>query len=211
MIAKIKEKRQYILLGLLLVLITAGNYYLNGGAKGNWVESTGYGFTILHPPGVEPWTTGLDEENVFDLYGAYSASAESGMIGFNLEGKEFGLTWVTLDESASLEDILEIHYHSAEINSYKRDRGFRLELEPAIYSKVNGNEAIYQIHILELDMPGEDRLLYAKGAAAGWICGETGVSYVAYLLSWSMDSPPRLSESAAIDALNQYLDTLECH
>jgi len=211
MIDKINEKKQYILLGLLLVLITAGNYYLNGGAKGNWVEVTGYGFTMLHPPGVEPWTTGLDEDNVFDIYGHHQASTESGMMGFNLEGKEFGLTWTTLEETATLEDVLEIHYHSAEVNSYRRDRGFRLELESPSYSTVNGHNAVYQIHVLELDMPDEDKLLYAKGAAAGWTCEETGISYVSYLLFWDWGSPPRLSESAAIDALNQYLDTLECH
>ena len=209
MIEKIKEKRQYILLGLTLVLITAGNYYLNGGAKGNWVEETGYGFTMLHTPGVELWTTGLDDDNVFDLYGYHRASAESGMMGFNLENKEFAVTWVTLDESAALEDVIGIHYHSAEVNAYRRDRGFRLELEPPTYNIINGHEAIYQIHILELDMPGEDRLLYGKGAVAGWTCEETGVSYVSYLLFWNFGSPPRLSESAAINALNNYLDAFE--
>ena len=211
MIKKIREKRQYLLLGLLLVLITAGNYYLNGGAKGNWVEVTGHGFTMLHPPGVKPWTTGLDEENVFDLYGYHQASAESGMMGFNIDGKEFGLIWATLNDSATLEDVINIHYHSAEVNAYRRDRGFELEVEPPTYSTVNGHEAIYQIHVLALDMPDEDRILYAKGAVVGWTCEETGVSYVSYLLSWNHGSPPWLSESAAIDALNKYIDTLGCH
>ncbi|MCW4012537.1 MAG: hypothetical protein NWF07_06030 [Candidatus Bathyarchaeota archaeon] len=211
MIEKIKEKRQYIFLGLLLVLITAGNYYLNGGAKANWVEATGYGFTMLHPPGITPWTTGLDEENVFDLYGNYQASSMSGMMGFNFDNKEFGVTWVTMEDVTSLETLLDIHYHSAEVNADKRDRGFNIELEPIIESTLNGHEAVYQIHILELDMPGEDKLLYAKGAAAGWTCEETGVSYVSYLLMWNWGSPPRVSASGAIDALNQYLDTFECH
>lgn len=211
MMKKIKEKRQYLLLGLTLVLLTGGNYILNGRSKGNWVEAKYYGFTFLHPPSVEPWTAGLDEENVFDLYGRYQASSESGMVGFNVGGKEFGLTWATLDESADLVDVLEIHYHSSEVNAIRRDRGFQLKLEPATFSSINGHEAIHQIHILELDMPGEDRLLYAKGAAAGWICEETGVSYVAYLLSWNWGSPPRMSESAAIDSLNKYLDTVKCH
>jgi len=211
MIEKIKEKRQYILLGLILVLITAGNYYLNGGAKANWVEASGYGFTMLHPPGITPWITGLDEDNVFDLYGNYPASQESGMMGFNFNNKEFGLTWITLDDVSSLEELLDIHYHSAEVNAYKRDRGFSLELEPITHSTINGHEAVYQIHVLELDMPGEDKLLYAKGAVAGWTCNETGVSYVSYLLFWDWGAPPRLIESRAIDALNQYLSTLECH
>jgi hypothetical protein len=211
MIGKIKEKKRYILIGLLIVLITSGNYYLNGGAKGNWVEATGYGFTMLHPPIIDPWITGLDGENVFDLYGCHHASNESGMMGFNLDNREFAVTWITLNETATLGDVLEIHYHSAEVNAYRRDRGFRLELEPPTYSTVNGHQAIYQIHIIELDMPDEDKLLYAKGAAVGWTCEETGISYVSYLLSWNLGSPPRISESDAINAINQYLDTLKCH
>ena len=66
----------------------------------------------------------------------------------------------------------------------------------------------HQIHVLELDMSGEGKLLYAKGAVAGWTCNETGVSYVSYLLFWDWSAPPRLIESRAIDALNQYLSTL---
>jgi hypothetical protein len=60
-------------------------------------------------------------------------------------------------------------------------------------------------------MPDEDKLLYAKGAAVGWTCEETGVSYVSYLLSWNWGSQPRISESGAINDINQYLDTFECH
>ena len=97
------------------------------------------------------------------------------------------------------------------MNSYRRDRGFQLELEPPTYSIINGHQTIYQIHVIELDMPDENRLLYAKGAVAGWICEETGVSYASYLLFWNWGSPPKLSKSTAIDDLNNYLDTLECH
>ena len=82
-------------------------------------------------------------------------------------------------------------------------------LEP--YETMESIEIDAACYNMELDMPDEDRPLYGKGAAAGWTCEETGVSYVSYLLFWNFGSPPRLSESAAIDALNNYLDALECH
>jgi hypothetical protein len=206
-----RKNRGYIILAFLIVLITVGNYFLNGGSKSNWVEASDYGFTLLHPPGVNVWSTGLDENNVFDIYGNYRASSESGMMGFNLENKEFAVEWVTMDETPSLEEILDIHYHSGEVNAIKRDRGFKITYDPITYDTINGHEAAYQIHTLELDMPDMDEPLYAKGVVAGWTCDETGVSFVSYLLSWRSGQPPSASDSQLYSYLNKYLDTLECH
>jgi len=206
-----RKNREYIILAFLIVLITVGNYFLSGGAKSNWVEASDFGFTLLYPKNVNLWSTGLDEDNVFDLYGVYGASSESGMIGFNLDNKEFAVEWVTLDGSPSFEEILDIHYHSGEVNAIKRDRGVKITYEPMIIETINGHEAAYQIHTLELDMPDMDESLFAKGAVAGWTCDETGLSFVSYLLVWRNGQPPSTSDSQLYDYLNNYLDTLECH
>ena len=206
-----RKNRQYIIIGFLIVLITFGNYVLSGGAKSNWVEASDYGFTLLHPPGVNIWFSGLDENNVFDIYGIYHASSESGMMGFNLENKEFAVEWVTFDETPTFEEILNIHYHSGEVNAIRRDRGVEITYEPITYDTINGHEAAYQIHIIELDMPDMDEPLFAKGAVAGWTCEETGVSFVSYLLVWRNGSPPATGNTQLYRLLNDYLDTLECH
>ena len=206
-----RKNREYILLAFLIVLITVGNYFLSGGAKSNWVEASDFGFTLLYPKNVNLWSAGLDEDNVFDLYGVYRASSESGMIGFNLDNKEFAVEWVTLDEAPSFEEILDIHYHSGEVNAIKRDRGVKITYEPMIIETINGHEAAYQIHTLELDMPEMDEPLFAKGAVAGWTCDETGVSFVSYLLVWRNGQPPSAGDSQLYGYLNNYLDTLECH
>ena len=207
----IGKKREYIVLAAIIVLITIGNYYLSGGAKSNWVEASDFGFSLLHPPNANLWSTGLDENHVFDIYGGYRATYESGMLGFNDGNVEFAVTWVTFDVSPSFEEILDVFYHSGEVNAIKRDRGFRLETEPMRFGTVNGHEASFQVHLLELDMPDMDEPLYAKGVVAGWTCDETGVSFVSYLLSWRSGQPPSASDSQLYSYLNKYLDTLECH
>ena len=206
-----RKNREYIILAFLIVLITVGNYFLSGGAKSNWVEASDFGFTLLHPKNVNLWSTGLDEDHVFDLYGNYRASTESGMIGFNLENMEFAVEWVTFDETPTFEKILDIHYHSCEVNAIKRDRGVKITYEPITYDTICGHEAAYQIHTLELDMPDMNEPLFAKGAVAGLTCDETGVSYASYLLAWRNGQPPSTSDTELIGLLNNYLDTLECH
>ena len=207
----VRKNQRYIIIGFMVVLITVGNYFLSGGAKSNWVEASDYGFTLLHPPGVNVWSTGLDEENVFDIYGTYRASSESGMLGFNLENKEFAVEWFTLEGSPSFEEILDVHYHSGEVNAIKRDRLVEITCEPMTFDAINGHEAAYQIHTFELDIPDMDEPLFGKGAVAGWNCDETGVSFVSYLLVWRNNSPPSTSNTQLISLLNNYLDTLECH
>lgn len=205
------KKREYIAFASIILVITAGNYLLSGGSKSNWVAATDYGFTLLHPPGIQVWSTGLDDDHVFDIYGNHRASSDSGMMGFNLDGTEFAVTWVTFNEASSFEDILAVHYHSCEVNAIKRDRGFDITLEPMTFGELNGHEVAYQVHTLELDMPDMDTLLYAKGAVAGWTCEETGVSYVSYLLFWRNGQPPIRGDNQLRSALNKYLETLECH
>jgi hypothetical protein len=188
-----------------------GNYVLSGGSKNNWIEVSDYGFTLLYPPDANPWSTGLDEDNVFDFNGRYHASPEKGMFGFNIDGKEFGLIWVTPDEPLSFEEILDIHYFSGEVNALKRDRGFNLETEEMVYGEVNGHEAVFQSHVFELDMPDMDRLLFGKGVVAGWVCEETGVTYVSYIYYWNTGWPSLSSYSQIRRTLNNYLDTFDCH
>ena len=204
------EKREYLIIAGIIVVITTGNYYLSGGAKSNWVEVSDYGFSLLHPPNVNVWTIGLDEENVFDIYGGYRPTMESGMIGYNLDNVEYAVTWVTLGEP-SFEEILEVHYHSGEVNSIRRDRGFRIETEPMTYGSVNGHEAGYQIHLFELDMPDVGDPLFAKGEAVGWTCTETGVSFVVYALHWNTGAPPNIGDAQIRRSLNYFLENLECH
>jgi len=213
MIGKIfnKKNRSYLLIGLLIALITVGNHFLSGGSKSNWVEASDYGFTLLHPPGVNVWSTGLDEDNVFDIYGVHRASSRSGMIGFNLENREFAVEWFTLEGSPSFEEILDVHYHSGEVNALKRDRLVEITYEPMTYDNINGHDAAYQIHTFELDMPDMDEPLFGKGAVAGWTCDETGISFASYLLVWRSSQPPATSNTQLISLLNNYLDTLECH
>ena len=206
-----RKNREYIILASLIVLITVGNYFLSGGSKSNWVEASDFGFTLLHPKNVDLWSAGLDEDNVFDIYGTFRASSESGMIGFNLDNKEFAVEWVTFDEGPSFEEILDIHYHSCEVNALKRDRGVEITYEPITYDTINGHETAYQIHIIEFDMPEMDVPLFGKGAVAGWTCDETGVSFVSYLLVWRSGQPPSTSDSQLYRYLNKYLDSLECH
>ena len=213
MISKIfnKKNRSYLLIGLLIALITVGNYFLSGGSKSNWVEASDYGFTLLHPPGVNVWSTGLDDDNVFDIYGAHRASPESGMMGFNLENKEFAVEWFTLEDDPSFEEILDVHYHSGEVKAIKRDRVVEITCEPMTFDAINGHEAVYQIHTFELGMPDMDEPLFGKGAVAGWTCEETGVSFISYLLVWENRQPPSTSDSQLYGYLNKYLDSLKCH
>ena len=207
----LKKYRDYIIIATLVAAITGGNYILSGGAKSNWVEVSDYGFTLLYSQGVNVWITGLDDDNVFDINGAIHATRNAGMIGFNDKNKEFAVTWVKFDEKPSLEDILEIHYHSGEVNSVKRDRGFKLDKEAVTYGEVNGHDAAYQIHTFELDMLDMDEPLLAKGVAVGWTCDDTGVSYVGYVLFWNAGEAPSQSDSQILSSLHWYLDTLKCH
>ena len=86
----LKKHRDYILLAILIAAITGGNYVLSGGAKSNWVEVSDYGFTMLHPVGVNIWTTGLDEDNVFDPYGNIHATRNKGRWINRLQGDTRG-------------------------------------------------------------------------------------------------------------------------
>jgi hypothetical protein len=205
------KNKEYILVASFLVMITVGNYYLSGGAKSNWIKASDYGFSILYPPGANFWSTGLDDDLVFDLSGRYAASSEKGMIGFNKGDQEFGLIWVTLEDSLSFEELVDIHYHSGEVNAIKRDRGFKLETQSMTYESVNGHKAAFQAHIFELDMPDMDQPLYGKGVVAGWTCGETGVSYVVYTYFWNSRFPSVKSYDKIQNTLEKYLETLECH
>jgi hypothetical protein len=133
------------------------------------------------------------------------------MLGFNEGNMEFAVTWVSFTEAPSFEEILEVHYHSVEVNAIKRDRGFKIEKEPMTYDTIKGHEAVYQIHLLELDMPDMDEPLFAKGAVAGWTCDETSVSFVVYVLHWRTGSPPSLGDNELHRSLNKYLEDLKCH
>ncbi len=207
----IQRYRSYIILTLLIIAITAGNYILSGGAKSNWTKTTQYGFTILTPPTANLWITGLDDDNVFDLYGNTRATTTKSMLGFNDQNKEFAVTWTTLSQSQTPERTLQIHYHSGEVNSILRDREFTLETQPATTGTVNRHTAAYQIHTITLTMPDTDQPLYAKGIAVGWTCTETGKTYVAYVLHWSTGQPPNISDAELTKSLYEYLDTLKCH
>ena len=207
----LKKHRDYILIALLIAAVTGGNYVLSGGAKSNWVEFSDYGFTMLHPAGVNVWITGLDEENVFDPNGDIHATINKGMIGFNEENKEFAVTWVTFNGEPSLDEVLEVYYHSGEVNAIRRDRGFQIEMGDTTSGNINAHDALYQSNLIELDMPELDEPLYGKGIAVAWTCDETEVSYVAYLLIWNIGSVPAQSDAQVRDSLHWYLDTLKCH
>jgi hypothetical protein len=206
-----RKNKGYILLASFLVIITVGNYFLNRASKSNWVEASDYGFSILYPNNANLWSTGLDDDLVFDLYGRYEASFEKGMLGFNIGNQEFGLIWVTLEDSLSFEDLIDIHYRSGEVNAVKRDRGFTLKTQPLTYESVNGHEAAFQAHIFELDMPDMDQPLFGKGGVVGWTCEETGVSFVAYVYFWNSRYPSIMSYEKIQNTLDNYLATLECH
>jgi hypothetical protein len=207
----LKTYRDYILIAFLVAAITGGNYILSGGAKSNWVEASDYGFTMLHPRGVNIWVTGLDDDNVFDPYGTIHANRRAGMIGFNDADKEFAVTWLTFEEEPSLDEVLEVYYHSVEVNAIRRDREFQLELGALTSGGVNGHDALYQINLIELAMPDLDEPLYGKGAAVAWSCDETDVSYVAYILIWNIGEIPSQSDSQIMSSLHWYLDTIKCH
>jgi len=207
----LKQHRDYILLAILIAAITAGNYVLSGGAKSNWVEVSDYGFTMLHPAGVNIWTTGLDGDNVFDPYGDIHATRNKGMIGFNDENKEFAVTWVKFGGEPSLDEVLDVYYHSGEVNAIRRDRGFQIELGDSTSGNINGHDALYQSNLIELNMPDTDDPLYGKGIAVAWTCDETGVSYVSYILIWNFGEVPSQSDAQIRDSLHWYLDTLQCH
>lgn len=205
------KNKGYIILASFLVIVIVGNYFLSRGSKSNWVKASDYGFSILYPPGANLWSTGLDDNLVFDLYGRYAASTEKGMIGFNKGNQEFGLIWVTLEDSLSFEELIDIHYHSGEVNAIKRDRGFKLKTQPMTYMSVNGHKAAFQAHIFELDIPDIDQPLFGKGVVAGWTCRETGVSYVAYNYFWNSRFPSVMSYDKIQNTLEKCLDTLDCH
>ena len=133
------------------------------------------------------------------------------MIGFNKGEQEFGLIWVTLEDSLSFEELINIHYNSGEVNAIKRGRGFNLKTESMNYGFINGHDAAFQAHIFELDMPDMDQPLYGKGVVVGWTCKESGVSYIAYTYFWNSLFPSLSSYGKIQDTLENYLDTLDCH
>ena len=207
----LQKNKVYIIIAVIIIGITAVNYQRSGGAKSNLVGFSDYGFTFFYPKGLNPWVTGLDDENVFDYTGSIQASQSSGMFGFNLENNEFALTWATLEGEPSLEEVLDIHFQSAEINSIRRGRGIDIESDPVSYGEVNGHEAAYQTHLIELDMPDMDDPLYAKGIVAAWTCDVTGVSYDFYVLNWQTGTSPNISDARLKEYLNTYIDIMECH
>ena len=114
------------------------------------------------------------------------------MMGFNIGDQEFGLIWVTLEDSLCA-------------------RAFKLKTQSMVYESVNGHEAAFQDHIFELDMPGMDQPLFGKGVVSGWTCMETGVSFVAYTYFWNSRFPLVMSYDKIQNTLEKYLSTLECH
>jgi hypothetical protein len=113
-------------------------------------------------------------------------------------------------DNPSFEEILDIHFHSGEVNAVLRDRGINIETEPVTYGRVNGHEAAYQNHILELDMPDMDENIYAKSVVVGWTC-EDGISYTAYLLHWGTGEVPDIPYQDVRGIIHEFLDSLECH
>ena len=73
-ISLVKKHRYYLILALLVIAITVGNYIINGGTPSNWNKTTTYGFTIRYPPAANLWITGLDDQNIFDLTGTIPAN-----------------------------------------------------------------------------------------------------------------------------------------
>lgn len=59
MIDEIINNWQYLAIALIVIGVTAGNYFLNGGAKYNWHELTYYGFTFRYAPEQNLWVMGL--------------------------------------------------------------------------------------------------------------------------------------------------------
>lgn len=206
----LRENRDYLVIGVMVLAITAGNYVLNGGRRGNWPVVSSYGFTLVHPPGVSPWEIGLDGDNVFDYTGQLRPSSESGMFGYTDEGSEYAVIWATLGE-ASHEEVLGLHYVAAEVNAVKRDRGITLDLHEVTDGEVNGHAAAYQRHDLVLDMPGMDEHLYADGLVAGWTCDRSGLSFAAYLLLWGTGSPPGVGDAEAARLLGEFVGGVDCH
>jgi hypothetical protein len=207
----LKNHRNSIIILVIIVSITTGNYYLNSGEKSDWITISEYGFTLQYPPQANIWITGVDENNVFDPYGDLKASQSSGMIGFNINNDEFAVTWVTLDEGASFEDILDVNYNSVEVNSLLRNRTLEMSQDPLTYGDVNGHKTAFQTHFIELDMPDSDTPLFGKGVVIGWTCDRTGVSYVSYRINWSTGKPSDMSEETILHNLIDILVTLHCH
>ena len=211
MMSQIRKNGAYLAMTVIIIAITAGNYFINGGAKSNWIEVTDYGFKMRYPPYCDLQRIGLDYDHVFDISGSFPVTMENGMLNFNKDNYEYALTWATLGDSPSLEEVLDIYYHSVEVNAIRRDRVSRIEYEPVTYGTVNGHEAAYQIHLLELDMPDMEDNLYARGLVVGWICDRTGISYTFYLLPWGVGSPFSISDAELLKSLNDCLKTVECH
>ncbi len=207
----LKKNGAYIAMAVIIIGITAGNYYLSGGAKSNWVEISDYGFKMLHPPARDVFRIGLDPDYVFDINGRIPASSDAGMLNFNVDNNEYGLTWAAMGGEPTLEEVLDIFYNSVEVNAIRRGRVAEITSDPMTFGEVNGHEAAYQIHLLELDMPNMDDNLYARGLVVGWTCDESGTSFTYYILHWNTGTVPNINDVELLNKLNMYLDTVECH
>lgn len=211
MMSLIRKNGTYIAMVVIIIAVTAGNYILSGGAKSNWIEVSDYGFKMRYPPYCDLIRIGLDDEHVFDIYGNTPVTRENGMLNFNRNNYEYALTWAKLGDQPSLEEVLDIYFHSVEVNAIRRDRTSKIEYDTVTYGDVNGHEAVYQTHLLELGMPDMDEKLYAKGLVVGWTCDETGISYTFYLLPWGVGEPYSISDAELLKSLNDCLETVECH
>ena len=209
-VSLVKRYRNYLILALLVIAITVGNYIINGGTPSNWNKTTTYGFTIRYPPAANLWITGLDDQNIVDLTGTIPANPGKGMLGFNDKTNEFAVTWTTLQDP-SPQETLNLFYKSAETNSILRNRTYAIEKGATTTGTVNGHTATYQQTTLTLNLPDTTQPLYAKGIVVGWTCTVSGKTYVAYLLDWNTGTLPIITDTELTESLHYYLDTLRCH
>jgi hypothetical protein len=202
---------------ILIILILTGVTLWNSRVilfPDRFVETTEYsrfGFKFRHPLDAELWEVGLDSENIFDYTGAIPPGEDRGMVGYGWEGQESSVTWSAVEQTPALEEVLETHYRSVNVNAERRGREVTITKGELEAGETNGHTMSLQFHELELMMPGSSEPLYGEGYVSGWYCQNTNRFYILYVYQWNPGQPPDQTEAQALTRLNTFLKTLRCH
>jgi hypothetical protein len=171
---------------------------------------TKYGFSFDYPRGMAIWELGLFEDGRVDLNGTIPATESSGCVGGNIDNKEAGILWMTMETAPDLEGLLAIHHRGAEENARRRDRELDFDMEEIMTTTKTGHDMAHQHHSGSILLPGAPGPLYGTGIVGGWYCERSGRAYILYTYHWSEDMAT-LSEEDVLSEFQLYLDSFVCH